>query len=141
MIPRSINGKRTPTFNTYRGMISRCTRSKDKRYERYGGRGITVDARWESYDAFYADMGERPDGHTLDRIDNDGPYSPENCSWETVTTQNRKLGKLDMDKAREIRRSKHVHVETLASRYGVSISAIKRVQLGQSWAENVSRET
>lgn len=64
----------TPTYNSWRGMKDRCFRASHVRYDRYGGRGITVCARWMAYDNFLADMGPRPDGMTLDRIDPDGNY-------------------------------------------------------------------
>ena len=56
-------------------------------YPRYGGRGITVDPRWDSFANFVADMGERPEGKTIDRKDNDGPYASWNCHWITARQQ------------------------------------------------------
>jgi len=69
-------------------MRDRCRNPKSKRYSDYGGRGITVCDRWESFENFLADMGERPDGMTLDRYPNvNGNYEPGNCRWATTKQQ------------------------------------------------------
>ena len=64
----------SPTWNTWKNMIGRCKNPKPKSHWRYAGRGITVCDRWQTFENFLADMGERPDGMTLDRIDNNGHY-------------------------------------------------------------------
>lgn len=81
-------GRGTPTYSTWRSMKKRCLNPGHRSWPHYGGRGITICDAWlESFDAFLADMGERPDGTTLDRINPDGNYEPGNCRWATVLEQ------------------------------------------------------
>ncbi len=82
-------GKKTPTYNSWQSMIARCTDPRNKAYANYGGRGIQVCERWMSFDAFLADMKDRPAGKSLDRINNNEGYCPENCRWATATEQHR----------------------------------------------------
>ena len=78
---------RTPTHNSWRQMKSRCLDPNSNGYKYWGGRGIKVCKRWLEFENFLQDMGVRPEGTTLDRINNDGNYEPKNCRWATKAEQ------------------------------------------------------
>lgn len=84
---RTHGMSRTPIYNAWRGMIERCTKPTHKSCAFYGGRGITVCRRWLKFENFYADMGDRPAGRSLERRKNDKGYSPTNCYWATRKEQ------------------------------------------------------
>ena len=78
----------TPTYNSWYNMKSRCSNKNSDVWVNYGGRGISYTSDWETFERFLSDMGERPKGKTLDRIDNNGNYVKSNCKWSTRSEQN-----------------------------------------------------
>jgi len=81
---------RTPTWTTWRAMKARCSNPQTNGFHNYGGRGICVCDRWSKFENFVADMGERPSlDFSIDRLDTNGNYTPENCRWATIKQQRR----------------------------------------------------
>lgn len=145
------NRNGTPTYRSWHAMRQRV-RDKNTAYaKRYVDRGITCDPRWDDFANFLEDMGERPPdppGWTsrksywsLDRIDNEKGYGPDNCRWATPKQQQRdqraRLAKLTVDQVREIRRLRAAGVTAreLGDRFGVSLGAIYHAATGLTWAD------
>ena len=116
------NGKGTPTYRTWNAMKQRCNNCNAPNYYLYGGRGIKICKEWnDSFIAFLSDMGERPKGTTLDRIDSNGDYCKENCRWATPKEQSMNLRTTNIIVYDGITDSVHGWCERL----GVSASVIK----------------
>ena len=99
--------KTSPVYKSWESMKNRCNNFNNIGYPYYGGRGIKVCIEWNDFRNFYKDMGERPEGMTLDRYpNNDGDYEPNNCRWATPAeqAQNKRNTKLNPDKVLEIRK-------------------------------------
>lgn len=91
---------KTKTFKSWESMKQRCTNEKSPDYHRYGARGISICERWvNSFENFLSDMGERPEGLTLDRIDVNGNYEPTNCKWSTLSEQNKNQRRYLLEKS------------------------------------------
>lgn len=130
---------RSATYNSWIAMRVRCTDPTADSYADYGGRGITVCERWlNSFEAFLEDMGERPPGTSIDRLDGSRGYEPGNCRWATAVEQNRNTRAIALSTA-AVDLVRYMHKRgsrraDLAHAFGVSESTIGNVVARRTWA-------
>jgi hypothetical protein len=128
--------KATPTKRSFREMHQRCGNPNSDKWKWYGGRGITVCERWASFDNFLSDMGERPAGKTLDRVNVNGNYEPGNCCWATPLEQgaNKRNNRLLTIGGETM------HMAEASRRYGVKQGTIWK-RLLDGWPDEMAAST
>lgn len=142
--------KRTPTYNSWAAMLTRVRNTKREDWRLYGGRGIGVCRRWLKFNNFLVDMGDRPNGTSLDRINSNGNYTPKNCRWATPLeqVQGRRKGHFKGEKNNQARltwkqvekiRDEWDHsyetIDELADKFNVSFGCIAKIVYNDSWRE------
>lgn len=136
--PVKANRRDTPTANSYYTMIQRCHNPSNPNYKCYGAKGVTVCARWrKSFDSFVEDMGERPDGMTLDRIDPFGSYHPSNCRWATPEAQ----AQNKRDTIKVFIRGELLTIKEISAKYGLSPRTLRyRISCGKTEDELIASD-
>ena len=136
---RLNGGKYSATYTSWQAVKARCNYPGRDADAKYVNRGIAYDPAWSSFDQFLADMGDRPSGTTLDRIDNDKGYGPGNCRWSTPTQQarNRRNTRLTYDQAVDValRRMRGEPCRSIAECYGISESLPREIAKGRTWRD------
>lgn len=132
--------KNHPLYAVWRTMLARCQNPNNHAYQHYGARGIKVCDRWQGeqgFPNFLADMGPRPEGYYIDRIDNDGGYEPSNCRWAdaSTSTRNRSITVLTFDEAEEIRREHAAGIQQtiIAKSHGLHPTLVNQVVRNRIW--------
>lgn len=129
----------SPTYVSWMAMRKRCDDIARDPDNKYAGRGIGYDPAWDSFEQFLADMGERPEGMTIDRIKNDEGYSAGNCQWATPRSQarNRRNARLTFETAVQVavRRLRGETCPALAAEFGISESLPREIVKGRTWPD------
>lgn len=128
----------TPTYKSWSCMKSRCLNPNNSDFPNWGGRGITVCDEWMEFANFFRDMGVKPDGYTIERLDVNAGYCKANCTWADRVTQgrNRSFNKMNSETAALLkrRRKEGLSYEALSQEFGLSINQTGRICRGEAWA-------
>lgn len=132
------NRNESRAYKCWKAMRQRCYNSNNPQYENYGGRGIQICAAWNSFERFYEDMGECPEGYSIERIDNDSGYEKSNCKWLPRQLQARNTRKtwFTEEQVQRIRRryaDESITQRELARQYGVPEAAVNKVVNNLTW--------
>lgn len=139
----SKGGQQSRLYMTWNAMKQRCSNPNNAHYADYGGRGIFVCERWQTFSNFAEDMGPRPLGHLLDRIDNAGGYEPGNVRWAThvqsIANRRSYRGGLTRDQVQEIHgRCEHGESQrSVGRRFGIRQSYVSLIRSGARWPDMV----
>lgn len=137
---------RTPTYSSWRSMRERVLSETHHAQERYSGKGVEICDRWihgedglTGFECFLADMGPRPKGHSIDRIDTNGHYEPSNCRWATPALQARnavdnKMSGLDVGVLRSMAANDNASLAELSVKFGISKQHVWKIKTGRRWA-------
>lgn len=130
----TANRKKHPAYSSWKEMRSRCLGNNPKYAANYKARGIVICERWNNFANFYADMGDRPPGTSLDRIDNNGNYEPSNCRWATKAqqTRNTRVVKLNEEIVSAMRRG-DISPWKAAKQVGCSHQTAWLAKIGRTW--------
>jgi hypothetical protein len=129
-----VSDQEKRTYQSWADMRNRCRNARHRRYGFYGGRGIKVCERWDSFAAFVEDLGLKPDGLTLERLDNNGDYEPDNCKWATYREQNKNTRSTTVYEYRGRRQT----IEEWADEVGMPRSTLSERIHGYGWDISVA---